>query len=119
MLSLPFLPTVTRSLFGSNICSTLYRLVRIFRGTEMHRVMRLFHVTDLIQRLIEMRIERLANNTRVVTRSTVQQSLRNEHVDFRFRVTRSSGSASPASAFPDDACEGPLRRPTGTALPIP
>jgi hypothetical protein len=36
------------------------------------------------QRLIQVRIKRLANDTRIVTRFTVQQSFRNEHVDFRF-----------------------------------
>jgi hypothetical protein len=36
------------------------------------------------QRLIKMPMKRLANDTRIVTHFTVQQSFPNEHVDFRF-----------------------------------
>ena len=59
-------------------------LTRKVFGMRLRGAFACFGSRSGAQRLIKMRIKRLANYTRIVTRFTVQQSFRNEHVDFRF-----------------------------------
>jgi hypothetical protein len=47
-----------------------------------------------------MRIERLANDTQIVTHLTAQQSLSNEHVDFRFAQLDYQAAKPLPAAFP-------------------
>jgi hypothetical protein len=47
-----------------------------------------------------MRVKRLANDMRIVTRFTAQQSLSNEHVDFRFAYLDHQAAQPMPSAVP-------------------
>jgi hypothetical protein len=53
----------------------------------------------LRRRRREVHRERLANDTRVVTRFTVEHSFRNEHVDFRFAQLDHEAAQALPSAF--------------------